>query len=136
MSKATMKNCSKHFFIIFLVLKSISVSSYLSYFFIILLVNFTLRGKLLITSCDVINEWISLVEKIFIRETITSLNKLTFDGCNNFITITVEIFYQNYSSVINVILYNKEKPLLILYPLGNPDVSGYTLPKTLTSLKV
>ena len=69
---------------------------------------------------------------ITIPDSVTRIGDYAFRGCNSLTSITVDGSNQNYSSQDGV-LFNKDKTVLIQYPIGNTRTS-YTIPNSVTSI--
>ena len=69
---------------------------------------------------------------IEIPNSVTSIGYGAFDECRSLTSITVDGNNQNYSSQDEV-LFNKDKTVLIQYPIGNIRTS-YTIPNSVTSI--
>jgi uncharacterized repeat protein (TIGR02543 family) len=69
---------------------------------------------------------------IAIPNSVTSISDEAFSGCTGLRSIIVDINNQNYSSD-NGVLFNKNKTLLIKYPIGKIATS-YTIPSSVTNV--
>ncbi len=67
-----------------------------------------------------------------ISRSVTSINTYQlFSGCISLITIDVDTFNQNYSSILGV-LFNKSATTLLVYPRGL--IGSYTIPDSVTTI--
>ena len=69
---------------------------------------------------------------ITIPDSVTSIGNSAFSDCDSLTSITVDGNNQNYYSQDGV-LFNKDKTVLIQYPIGNTRTS-YTIPNSVTSI--
>ena len=70
---------------------------------------------------------------VTIPDSVTSIGGSAFYGCTGLTSITVKEGNPNYSSDEYGVLFNKDKTLLIQYPIGNTRTS-YTIPDSVTSI--
>ena len=70
---------------------------------------------------------------ITIPNSVTSIGNGVFEDCTGLTSITVKEGNPNYSSDEYGVLFNKDKTLLIQYPIGNTRTS-YTIPDSVTSI--
>ncbi len=70
---------------------------------------------------------------ITIPDSVTSIGERAFFYCDSLATITIEADNANYSSDECGVLFNKDKSMLIQYPIGNTRTS-YTIPGSVTSI--
>ena len=70
---------------------------------------------------------------VTIPDSVTSIGDFAFLGCTSLTSITVKEGNPNYSSDEYGVLFNKDKTLLIQYPIGNTRTS-YTIPDSVTSI--
>ena len=70
---------------------------------------------------------------ITIPDSVTSIGNGVFSGCDGLTSITVDSDNQYYSSDSYGVLFNKDKTILIQYPIGNTRTS-YTVPNSITSV--
>ena len=68
-----------------------------------------------------------------IPDSVTSIGGGAFYGCTGLTSITVKEDNPNYSSDEYGVLFNKDKTMLIQYPIGNTRTS-YTIPDSVTSI--
>ena len=68
-----------------------------------------------------------------IGNSVTSIGEYTFGNCTGLTSVTVKEGNPNYSSDEYGVLFNKDKTLLIQYPIGNKRTS-YTIPDSVTSI--
>ena len=71
---------------------------------------------------------------ITIPNSVINIESGTFSGCYSLTTITVDRNNEYFSSDENGVLFNKEKTLLIKYPMGNVRTS-YTIPDSVKDIK-
>ena len=71
---------------------------------------------------------------IEIPQGVTSIGDDVFYGCSNLQSINVNSYNDNYISE-NGILFNKEKTELIKFPEGKEDISEYSIPEGVISIK-
>lgn len=72
------------------------------------------------------------IKSIFLPESLEIIESQTFELCSSLIQIDVDEKNTSYSST-NGILFNKDKTILIQYPLGRKDKT-YTIPNGVASL--
>ena len=70
---------------------------------------------------------------VTIPDSVTSIGNYAFYDCTSLTSITVKEGNPNYSSDEYGVLFNKDKTLLIQYPIGNTRTS-YTIPDSVTSI--
>ena len=70
---------------------------------------------------------------VTIGNSVTSIGWYAFENCTGLTTITVKEGNPNYSSDEYGVLFNKDKTLLIQYPIGNTKTS-YTIPDSVTRI--
>ena len=68
----------------------------------------------------------SSIKTVVIGDSVTSIGDYAFRGCTGLTSITVKEGNPNYSSDEYGVLFNKDKTLLIQYPIGNTRTS-YTI---------
>ena len=73
------------------------------------------------------------LENVTIPSNVTSIETGAFAGCESLLNITVDSNNPNFSNDENGILFNKDKTILIQYPLGS-DVAEYTIPDSVTQI--
>ncbi len=76
----------------------------------------------------------SNLTNIEIPRGVTSIGDDVFYGCSNLQSINVNSYNNNYISE-NGILFNKEKTELIKFPEGKEDISEYSIPEGVISIK-
>ena len=69
---------------------------------------------------------------IEIPNSVTSIGNSAFEGCTGLTSIDVSDGNQNYCSE-NGVLYNKDKTVLVRYPIGKTDIT-YEIPASVTSI--
>ena len=70
---------------------------------------------------------------ITIPDSVTSIGGSAFANCTSLTSISVDENNAFYSSDTSGVLYNKNKTILIQYPIGNPHAS-FTIPNSVTSI--
>ena len=75
----------------------------------------------------------SSLSSIAISEGVTSIGNWAFKGCSSLTSINVSDNNKNYSSIDGV-LFNKDKTVIIQYPIKKDDTS-YTIPNSVTSIE-
>lgn len=73
------------------------------------------------------------LKTITIPASVTSISNTSFNSCTTLTGIFVDPSNPNYSSDANGVLYDKNKTILIQYPLANP-LTSFTIPSSVTSL--
>lgn len=73
------------------------------------------------------------LKDIFIPGNVTSIGRYAFSNCDNLENITVDINNKYYSSDEYGVLFNKDKSILLQYPIGNTRTS-YTIPNSVSSI--
>ena len=76
----------------------------------------------------------SSLTEINIPESVTSIDVMTFFGASNLTSINVDENNGNYTSE-NGVLFNKDKTKILRYPEGKKDVSKYSIPESVTSIR-
>lgn len=75
----------------------------------------------------------SSLKSIFISKSVESIGETVFLSCHDLETITVDEDNLYYSSDNNGVLFNKDKTVLIQYPLGNIE-SEYVIPDSVLTI--
>jgi len=73
------------------------------------------------------------LESVLIPDNVTSIGNYAFGDCKSLSSIIVDENNINYSSDENGVLFNKDKTLLMQYPIGNTR-STYIVPNSVTSI--
>ena len=76
----------------------------------------------------------SSLESIEISENVTQIGGGIFLGCTNLESINISVNNEDYVSE-DGILFNKEKTIIISYPIGRKDIKEYEIPSTVTTLE-
>ena len=82
-------------------------------------------GEGVLLSCDYLTN-------VYIPSSVVTIGKIAFTGCGYLTTITVSPDNPYYSS-LNGVLFNKDRTLLICYPIGIRNES-YSIPNTVISI--
>lgn len=79
--------------------------------------------------------WNSNIEYLSINKNVTDIGDYAFGLCESLKNIVVDEENPNYSSDDCGVLFNKDKTVLINYPVGN-ERESYAMPETVTEIKM
>ena len=75
----------------------------------------------------------SYLTNVTIGKGVTTIGDFAFESCESLTSITVDCDNQYYSSDEYGVLFNKDKTILLQYPIGN-TMTNYTIPNSVTSI--
>lgn len=73
------------------------------------------------------------LKKMTIPSSVTSIGYMAFNGCENLTAFTVDANNPAYCSSADGVLYNKDKTILVQYPIGNSR-NAFTIPDSVTTI--
>ena len=76
--------------------------------------------------------WCDSLTSVTIPDSVTTIGGTAFIRCGSLTSVNVSVDNQNYSSQ-NGVLFNKDKTMLIQYPIGKED-KEYTIPYSVTTI--
>ena len=76
--------------------------------------------------------WCDSLTSVTIPGSVTTIGDYAFAWCDSLTSVNVSVNNQNYSSQ-NGVLFNKDKTMLIQYPIGKED-KEYTIPDSVTTI--